>query len=89
MLTAGYEPWRRVDAAAISIIEIIIMLTSFVSGGRAERMRGGDRSGCVIGIMGCFTGGSDALVAFRRKQVPDSAVCVSDSLSQVSVKAKE
>lgn len=37
VLTAGYEAQRRVDAAAISIIEIIIMLTSFLSGGRAER----------------------------------------------------
>lgn len=37
VLTAGCEALRRVDAAAISIIEIIIMLTSFLSGGRAER----------------------------------------------------
>ncbi len=37
VLTAGYEALRRVDAAAISIIEIIIMLTSFLSGGRAEK----------------------------------------------------
>lgn len=79
MLTAGYEPWRRVDAAAISIIEIIIMLTSFLSGGRAER-RGeeerrrrprqrGDRlqSIDVIGIMGWFSGGSDAFDAVQNE----------------------
>lgn len=75
VLTAGCEALRRVDAAAISIIEIIIMLTSFLSGGRAEKMSGGGggfvtvaiccpdgrrRALSVIGIMGWFSGGSDA-----------------------------
>lgn len=77
VLTAGREALRRVDAAAISIIEIIIMLTSFLSGSRAEEMSGGGggsgfvtaaihcldgrrRASSVIGIMGWFSGGSDA-----------------------------
>lgn len=71
VLTAGYGRRWRVDAAAISIIEII-MLTSLLSGGRAERRgwrsaawTGRCRSLCVIGIMGWFSGGNDAFDGVR------------------------